>query len=385
MNIIKELKEQRAEKSNAMESILNTAKTEKRALTEDEIKSFDALEAEIKSIDETIDRETRSLKVLNSKQDDAELTVEERDVKDFASYIRNVVEHRDTDTNMTKTDNGAVIPQTIVKKIIEKLEEISPIYKWATHYDVPGTITIPVVDASDDDVTVAYATEFDELTSHSNKFASIQLTGFLYASLVKVSKSLLRNSDFKLTDFVVKRMAQKIAKFVEKECIYGTSEKIAGIAGSYDSTNMKVTFGATNKITGDELIELQGLIPDVYQGNACWIMNRKTRTMIRKLKDGEGNYLLNRDITSPFGFSLLGRPVYCSDNVYEATAANAGKIGVLYGDFSGLAVKESEKPEIQILLEKFATQHAIGVCVYGELDAKVEDKQKIACGILASA
>ena len=37
--------------------------------------------------------------------------------------------------------------------------------------------------------------------------------------------------------------------------------------------------------------------------------------------------------------------------------------------------------EIQILLEKFATQHAIGVCGYSELDAKVENTQKIAVAV----
>ena len=57
----------------------------------------------------------------------------------------------------------------------------------------------------------------------------------------------------------------------------------------------------------------------------------------------------------------------------------------MYGDFSGLAVKESEKSEIQVLREKFATQHAVGVVAWGELDAKVEDTQKIAVAVTGSA
>jgi HK97 family phage major capsid protein len=58
---------------------------------------------------------------------------------------------------------------------------------------------------------------------------------------------------------------------------------------------------------------------------------------------------------------------------------------VLYGDFSGLAVKEGEKTEIQVLTERFATQHAVGVVAWGELDAKVEDTQKIAVAVAGSA
>ena len=34
---------------------------------------------------------------------------------------------------------------------------------------------------------------------------------------------------------------------------------------------------------------------------------------------------------------------------------------MLYGDLSGYAIKESESLEIQVLVEKYATQHAVGV------------------------
>ena len=97
---------------------------------------------------------------------------------------------------------------------------------------------------------------------------------------------------------------------------------------------------------------------------------------IRKLKDGDGNYLLNRNLDSKWGYELLGKPVYTTDRVNELGTAT--KPVIFYGDFSGLAVKHTEELEINILLERYATQHAIGVCGYTELDAKVENTQKIA-------
>ena len=51
---------------------------------------------------------------------------------------------------------------------------------------------------------------------------------------------------------------------------------------------------------------------------------------------------------------------------------------IYYGDMSGLAVKVSEDMNIEILRERFATQHAIGVVGWLEMDAKVENEQKIA-------
>lgn len=381
---IKALEERRNDLKGQLEALLDGAKAEERAMTSEEIAKFDEIEAEIQNIDSTIEREEK-INTMENREIKQEVTIEERDLKSFADYIRNSVagiENR-AETNLAKGDNGAVIPKTIVKKIMEKVEDISPIYRLATKYHIAGIVNVPKEDNTSDTITVAYATEFTELESHSNKFATIELTGYLYGALTKISKSLLRNSDFDLTNWVVGKMAKKIAKFIEGELINGSNGKVAGIIGSYDATNMKVTTKKAGEINADELIDLQELIPDEYQADCIWVMNRTTRKAIRKLKDGQGNYLLEKDSTSKWGYRLMGADVYCSDNM--AALGTAGKNVVMYGDFSGLAVKEGEKTEIQVLTERFATQHAVGVVAWGELDAKVEDTQKIAVAVTGSA
>ena len=77
-------------------------------------------------------------------------------------------------------------------------------------------------------------------------------------------------------------------------------------------------------------------------------------------------------------WELLGKPVYVTDNLPTATAAASGDTVLYYGDFSGLAVKTGEAAEIQMLLEKYAEQHAVGLNAWFELDAKIENTQKIA-------
>lgn len=104
-------------------------------------------------------------------------------------------------------------------------------------------------------------------------------------------------------------------------------------------------------------------------------MNSKTRTALRKLKDNDGRYILNSDLTSPFGKVLLGKPCYCSDAM---PAMAKGETAIYYGNFAGLAVKEVESMEIQILLEKYATQHVIGALTWIEIDSAVMNAQKIA-------
>ena len=172
-------------------------------------------------------------------------------------------------------------------------------------------------------------------------------------------------------------MADSIARWIEKELLNGTEDKIEGL-----SKVNTLTAAAATAITADELIDVQEEIPDVYQANAIWIMSKKTRTAIRKLKDKDGNYILNKDATSRWGYTLFGKDVYVSENMPDMAA---GKRAIIYGDITGLAVKISETMNIEVLREKFATQHAVGVVAWIEMDAKVQNTQKLTGLTMASA
>lgn len=373
--MLKALIEKRNTKVAEMQRILDKAKTEERAMTDEEMTNFNALEKEIRDLDKTIEAEKRARDYIvtgdNTENNvNGEEKREESEERAFENYIRGVVEQR-ADVNMTTGDNGAVIPSSIANKIIKKVYDISPIYQLATRYNVGGTLNIPYYDETTQSITMAYATEFTELESTSGKFASIELKGFLAGVLTKVSKSLINNSQFNLVEFVIGAMAESIARWIEKELLNGTSNKIAGLS----TVTQSITAASSTAITADELIDLQEAIPDVYQGPAIWIMNKATRTAIRKLKDQDGNYILNKDATSRWGYTLFGKDVYTSENMPTMAAGNTA---IYYGDMSGLAVKLSEEMNIEVLREKFATQHAIGIVGWLEMDAKVENAQKIA-------
>lgn len=370
---LKTLTEQRNDRVTELQGILDAAKTENRAMSEDEITKFNNIEKEIANLDSTIAAETRArgLEIMDDMKKDSK--VEERamlEERAFENYIRGIAEER-ADVNLTKGDNGAVIPSSIANKIIKKVYDICPIYQLATRYNIGGTLNIPYYDESEQSITMAYATEFTSLTSTSGKFASIELKGFLAGALSKVSKSLINNSQFDIVSFVVGAMADSISKWIENELLNGTTDKVTGLS----TVTQTVTSASATAITADELIDLQEEVPDAYQSGAIFIMNKATRKAIRKLKDGQGNYLLQRDFNAKWGYTLLGKDVYTSDNM---SAMAAGKTAIFYGDMSGLAVKLSEQVSIEVLRELFATQHAIGVVAWVELDSKVENSQKIA-------
>lgn len=371
---MKALQETRAEKVKELELLYATLEGEQRAITEDEEKQVRAIQEEIDNIDKTMKVLEDIQKRLVGKVDVEDKAGEERAVaeeKAFEAYLRGVVLEERADVNLTKGENGDIIPSTIAKKIIKKMYDICPILEKATKYKVKGKLSIPYYDETSGDITMAYANEFEELQSKSGSFKTVELAGFLAGVLTKVSKSLVNNSQFNIVSFVVDQMAYNAARFSEKELLVGTEDKIEGLS----TVTLTKTAASATAITADELIEFQALVKDVFQQDAIWIMSSTTRTAIRKLKDGNNRYLLQDDITAPFGKTLLGKPVYISDNMPDM---ETGKAAIYYGDMSGLAVKITEDLEIQILREKYATQHAIGVVGWMELDSKVENAQKIA-------
>ena len=369
-------------KRSEMRAILDLAKSENRALTTEEREKFDKLDEEIEGLNATVNaiQTERSLETpdveeqIDEKDGEdkgEERSIEEMEERAFEDFLRGRVSEDREAVNMTKGANGAVIPTSIANKIIDKVVEISPVFSMADRYNVKGTLQIPYYDATSGDIVMDYADEFTDGESKSGKFANITLGGYLARAICDVSKSLINNSQFDIVNFVINKMAQKIAIFIEGELLNGTEDKIAGLS----TLTAGVTTATKGKITGDELIDLQETVPDVYQSGAIWIMNRKTRKEIRKIKDGEGNYILNRDLNARWGYTLLGKEVYTSDNMGELGTASSTLI--YYGDLKGLAVKVSEDVNIDVLFETKARQHAVEVLGFVELDSKVQNAEML--------
>ena len=381
MTNLKALMERREELRQNMETLVNTADTECRAMTEEETAQFDAAESEIRAIDATIEREERTRGVSNLP---APTDAEERAAAEESAFVDYVLgrasELRAGEQNMTMANNGAIIPTSIADRIVTAVRDRCPILSGATIYRVNGTLKVPVWGKANTthDIAVGYQTEFTELTADSGKFTSVDLSGYLAGALTLIGNSVENNSVFNVTDFIINQMAEEIALFLEKELLNGTSGKATGAL----STPTAVTAASATAITADELIELQAQVKQVYQANACWTMAPETFTSLKKLKDSNGRYLLQDDVTGEFPYRLLGKPVYLSDNMPKLAA---GASAVLYGDYSGLSVNLREDISIQVLREKYATQHAIGGVAWFEFDSKVTDSQKLAVLNMKSA
>ena len=385
------------------ESIVNLAETEKRELTDAEAQELAEIRDDVKKIKDMLemmadldDARACGAGKMEKKEDagaeagaDAKADDQARELaerRSFEAYVRGtVLETRDA-TNLTEGANGAVIPVTIAKKIIAKVYDICPILEKSSKYSLKGDLEIPYYDESSTAITVAWTQEFVDLTSSVGNFTNITLKDYLAGALTLISRKLINNSQFDLVAFVIDRMALAIARFIEGACLNGGNpdasshvNQVKGLAGSVTQT---VLAGSTSAITADKVIELKDSVKDVFQNDAMFIMSRNTRTALRLLKDDVGRYLLQDDIASPFGSTLLGKPVYVSDNMPEiASGVNA----IYYGDMKGLATKFSEDMNIQVLREKFATQHAVGVVGWVSFDARVENAQAISALVMSAS
>lgn len=357
------------------EEIVNKAVAEKRELTDEEKAEVEKVKGEVKEIRSFIDTcneiSGAALPIDKDAQERAieERAIEEAETRAFANYIRGVIT-KERDGELAPANNGKIVPKTIAKKIVAKVYDLCPILERSDKYNTKGKLELPLYPKDgESDITVAYASEFTDLTSTTGDFDTIELDGFLAGALTKISKSLINNTDIDLVGFVVKRMAYNIARFIEKELLgMGDTTKVTGLS---DVTNV-ITKAA---IDGDTLIDVQGAVKDIYQKDAIWIMSSKTRDAIRKFKDDVGRYLLIDDLTSPFGKVLLGKPVYVTDNMPEIAS---GKTVIYYGDMTALATNFHEEMSIEVLRELFAAQHALGCVGWVEFDGKVQDQQKVA-------
>lgn len=386
MKNFKKLIEKRNDLVMQMDNLVKVADEETRALNEEETTTFEGLQKEVADIDKTLKlaQEERSLMSVSddetpAKTDEKAMAMAEE--RAFANFLRSgetVFADTETrsDVNLAKGDNGVLIPTTIAERIVSTVKNIVPILENSDFYDVKGDLVFAVEDEATSKTTCAYVGEFQELESTTNKFKSVVLKGNVVGVLTKVSKSLINNTGFDIVNYVITKVAEAIATFLDNEMLNG-STKIQGLL----QAKQQVTAGAAAALTADDLINLQLTIPQKFRGNGVFIMNPDTFKACSKLKNAQGDYLLNKDITNGFGYTLLGRPVFESDNMPKI--ATKAKVAV-FVDLKGYSTKLSgESAEITILKERFATQYAVGVAGYIEIDGKIVEEQRIA--VLAMA
>ena len=129
-----------------------------------------------------------------------------------------------------------------------------------------------------------------------------------------------------------------------------------------------MTAAAAAAFTADEIFDLFYSLKAPYRKSAVFLMNDSSVKALRKLKDGNGQYLWQPSLTAGTPDLLLGRPVYTSAFM---PALAAGAKSVLFGDLSYYWVADRQGRSFRRLGELYAPTGQVGFLATQRVDGKL--------------
>lgn len=267
----------------------------------------------------------------------------------------------------TDSEGGYLVPDEFEHTLVEALEEEN-IFRKLAHVinTASGDRKIPVVATKG---SASWVDEEGQITESDDSFNQVSIGAYKLGTLVKVSNELLNDTVFDLEKYISKEFARRIGVKEEDAFFNGDgSGKPTGIFHSTGGAQVGVTTASTSAITADEVIDLFYSLAAPYRKNAVWVVNDATIKAIRKLKDGNGNYLWQPALTSGTPDTLLGRPVYTSTAV--PTIASGAKV-MAFGDFSYYWIADRQGRIFKKLTELYAATDQTGFIGTQRVDGKL--------------
>jgi HK97 family phage major capsid protein len=216
----------------------------------------------------------------------------------------------------TATEGGNITSETYEKAIVKKLDEMNFMRSICKVIKTTGTHNIPY------ESTAAVATWVDEEGAVEDDadpaFGKAQLKAYGLKHIVKYSIELAQDSSFDLAGYVADHLGRAFGTTEETGFLVGTGGGTQP-TGLFSSAGTGTTTASATALTGTELIDWYHSLTRAYRRNAVIVMNDSSVAAIRKLKDGNGQYLW----VQGFGNEpdkLLGKPLYTSSAIDEIEA-----------------------------------------------------------------
>ncbi len=385
----KELRSKRGQLITEARSILDKSEAEKREISAEEETRWNTLLAESDKLEDQIKREERQAeedRKLGQSQghqtqpnpaeggDPEKRTISRRATPEYLSAFRTflvggvsaltAVEQRALQMDLDTSGGYLVAPEQFVTELLKDVDNAVFIRRLATVRTLVNaeSLGVPTLDANpaDADWTSELAVGSEDSTM---AFGKRELSPKPLAKLLKVSNKLLRASALNPESLVRERLAY----------VFGISEEQAFMTGSGAgqplgvftasaqgiSTGRDVSTGNTGtSIQTDGLIEAKHTLKGQYWPRARWIFHRDAIKQIRKLKDGNGQYLWQPGISSDLPSSILEVPYFMSE--YAPNTFTTGLYVGLIGDFSMYWIADALDMQIQRLVELYAATNQTG-------------------------
>ncbi|MBS7699176.1 MULTISPECIES: phage major capsid protein [unclassified Chelatococcus] len=307
---------------------------------------------------------------LSRGADLGELTPEERAV--LRRGVEAKAEFR-AQTVGTATAGGYTVPTELADFIVKSMKAWGPMYDedicTVINTSTGNSIKIPTVD--DTASTAEDHTEGTALTDDGGKdvaFGQKSLDSYGYdTEFVRFSLELARDSIFNMESLLGELLGERLGRIANARLTTGSGTGAPN--GIVTASSLGKTATAAAAIASDELIDLVHSVDPAHRVSpkVRFMFNDLTLSALRKLKDGQGNYLWQMgDITKGQPGTLLGYR-YSINQAMDSIAA-AKKV-VLFGDFGKYYVRKVGSPLIGVLRERFWPDLGIAGLIYfdGEL------------------
>jgi len=205
----------------------------------------------------------------------------------------------------------------------------------------------------------------------------------IYA-MPSVTQKLLDMSDFDVENWLLEEINDVFVTTEGTAFITGNGVgRPKGIAAYTMVADASWEYGKTGYIAGghasllnnaDKLIDLQHALKPVYRQNAVWLMNDTTFNVIRKFKDGEGNYLWRPGISENAPDTLLGKPVEIDDNMPDI---GAGAYPIAFGDFKRAYTIVDHVSGTRLLRDPYTTKGFVNFYVTKRLAAGISNYEAL--------
>ena len=267
----------------------------------------------------------------------------------------------------TDTEGGYLVPDEFERTLVDTLSDENIFRRLANVITTSsGDRKIPVVASKG---TASWIDEEGAISESDDSFGQVSIGAYKLGTMIKVSEELLNDSVFNLETYISKEFARRIGNKEEEAFFTGDgSGKPTGILAATGGAQLGVTTAGATAITIDEVLDLFYSLKAPYRNKAVFVMNDATVKAIRKLKDGQGQYLWQPSIQAGTPDTILNRPLHTSAYV-PAIAATAKTI--VFGDFGYYWVADRQGRVFKRLNELYAATGQVGFVATQRVDGKL--------------
>lgn len=295
----------------------------------------------------------------------------------FYAEGRSVYEARALQADSLSAGGATYEVEQFVAALIKSVDDYTFIRNLATVIPVTtsDSLGVPTLAANPSDAD--WTSEVGDISADSSMaFGKRELHPKALTKYLLISNKLLRTSALNIEGMVADRLGYKFGITAEKSYLTGTGagQPLGVFTASADGipTSRDITAAATTVFTADEVLDTYHNVKQQYMASGTWIMHRASMARVRKLKDGQGQYLLTPGVNNlaaqPGYFDmLLNRPVCMSE--YAPSTFTAGLYTMIFGDFSQYWIAESLNMRFQRLVELKALNDQVVFVGRLEVDA----------------